>query len=156
MDFARTFFVTTVTWQRRPIFRNEFRAKLLLDVFLHYRQQGRILLHEFVIMPDHLHLLLTPAPSRSLERAIQFIKGGYSYRLGKSYKIPIWQQSFTNYRIRNQVEYANYRSCIHNNPVRAGLVERPEDYPYSSVSFKDQLDASPLVSKSPDTLSRLG
>jgi putative transposase len=140
MDFARTFFVTAVTWQRRPIFRDGFRAKLLLEVFFHYRRQGRILLHEFVIMPDHLHLLITPAPNCSLERAIQFIKGGYSYRLGRTYKIPVWQQSFSNHRIHDAEDFANHRGYILDNPVRAGLVEKPEGYPFSSANFRNQLD----------------
>jgi putative transposase len=60
-DFERTFFVTTVTWKRTPIFRAEERARLLIEVVLHYRDQGKFLLHDFVVMPDHLHLLLTPS-----------------------------------------------------------------------------------------------
>ena len=71
-DAQRTFFITTVTWQRVPIFRKEARARLLIEVMLGYRDQGKYLLHEFVVMPDHIHLLLTPAPEISLERAVQF------------------------------------------------------------------------------------
>ena len=51
----------------------------MMDVLLHYREQMRYVLHEFVIMPDHLHLLLTPGADISLERALQLIKGGFSY-----------------------------------------------------------------------------
>jgi putative transposase len=140
MDSQRTFFITTVTWQRRPIFRNEVRAQLLLDVFFHYQLQGKYFWHEFVIMPDHLHMLLTPALGISLERAVQFIKGGFSYRLGKTLKMAVWQQSFTNHRIRDGSDYVRHREYIHSNPVRAGLVEKEEDYPYSSVHFRDRLD----------------
>ena len=61
MDCQRTFFITTVTWQRTPIFRNDARAQLLIDTMFDYRQQGKYLLHEFVVMPDHIHVLLTPA-----------------------------------------------------------------------------------------------
>ena len=46
-----------------------------------YRNQGRFLLHEFVLMPDHLHLLLTPARDISLEKALQFVKGGFPFRV---------------------------------------------------------------------------
>jgi putative transposase len=82
-DSQRTFFITSVTWQRVPIFRVEIRTRLLIEVLLGYRDQGKYLLHEFAVMPDHIHLLLTPALEVSLERAVQFIKGGYSYRLGR-------------------------------------------------------------------------
>ncbi len=78
MNLERTFFVTTVTWKRTPIFRQHASAQLMVDVLKHYAEQGKFVLHEFVIMPDHLHLLLTPAKDISLERALQVIKGGFS------------------------------------------------------------------------------
>lgn len=93
MDSERTFFVTTITWRGLPIFRVVARAQLL-NVLLGYCDQGKYLLHEFVIMPHHVHLLLTPASEISLERAVQFIKGGYSYRLRKEEEIQVWQESF--------------------------------------------------------------
>ncbi len=65
----------------------EARARLLVEVLLGYRDQGKYLLHEFVVMPDHVHLVLTPRPEISLELAVQFIIGGYSYRLRKVEKI---------------------------------------------------------------------
>ena len=58
MDLERTFLVTTVTWKRTPIFRQHASAQLMVDVLKHYAEQGKFVLHEFVIMPDHMHLLL--------------------------------------------------------------------------------------------------
>jgi REP element-mobilizing transposase RayT len=52
-------------------------AKLLIDVLFHYREQEKYLLHEFVVMPNHFHLLITPSPPATLQRAMQFIKGGF-------------------------------------------------------------------------------
>src|SRR6184192_3803924 len=132
----RTFFVTTVTWQRTPLFRNPQKAELMTDVLAHYRDQKKYILHEFVIMPDHLHLLLTPAADISLERAVQLIKGGFSYRLGKAKRGLVWQESFTNHRIRDEHDYERHAGYIRMNPVRARLVERPEMYPYSSASAR--------------------
>ena len=77
----RTFFVTAVTWQRRGLFRSGPMADLFLETLLRYRDQGRFQLHEFVLMPDHFHLLLTPLPEVSLEKAVQLIKGGFSFRV---------------------------------------------------------------------------
>jgi putative transposase len=118
-DSQRTFFITTVTRQRVPIFRVEARARLLIEMLLGYRDQGKYLLHEFVVMPDHIHLLLTPAGEVSLERAVQFIKGGYSYRLRKVEKIQVWQQSFTNHRLRDCDDYQKHCEYVRLNPVRA-------------------------------------
>jgi putative transposase len=85
MDFSfeRTFFVTSVTWQQRPAFGCERIAKLFTQVLFEYRDRGVFLLHEFVLMPDHVHLLLTPRMTVALERAMQFIKGGFSHRVMK-------------------------------------------------------------------------
>ncbi len=53
-----TYFVTTKTWQNRAIFQvPEIAAILLKSILLHYRDKGAYLLHEFVVMPNHLHLL---------------------------------------------------------------------------------------------------
>src|SRR5271169_2022967 len=141
MDSNRVFFVTTVPANRQPIFRREAVARLLIDTLAHYRDQRKFLLHEFVIMPDHVHALLTPAAEISLERAVQFIKGGFSYRL-KS-RPPVWQASFTNHRVRDFEDSERHREYIRMNPVRARLVARPEAYPYSSAAGAMRLDPAP-------------
>ena len=141
MNSGRTFFVTTVTIQRLPIFRRETTARLLIETLAHYREQKKFLLHEFVIMPDHVHALLTPSDNISLERVMQFIKGGFSHRLDT--RGPVWQASFTNHRIRDWDDYERCREYIHTNPVRARLATRPEDYPYSSAARALQMDPAP-------------
>jgi putative transposase len=81
-------------------------------------------------MPDHLHALLTPDANLSLERAMQFIKGGFSYRLKLG---SIWQASFTNHRVRDWEDFERHREYIHMNPVRARLASSADKYPYSSA-----------------------
>jgi putative transposase len=142
-DSERTFFVTSVTWRRVPIFRVDTRTRLLIEVLLGYRDQRKYLLHEFVVMPDHIHLLLTPAGEASLEKAVQFIKGGYSHRLRKMEKIQVWQESFTNHRIRDAEDYERHCEYVRLNPVRAGLVREAGAYPFSSASMGVRLDAMP-------------
>jgi putative transposase len=141
MNSDRVFFVTTITAGRLPIFRQDKNARLLIDTLAHYRDEGKFLLHEFVIMPDHLHLLLTPAPEISLERAMQFIKGGFSFR--KKSRGTVWQASFTNHRVRDYDDYERHCEYIRMNPVRARLVQTPEDYPYSSAAGALRMDPMP-------------
>ena len=140
MNADRIFFITTITAQRRPIFRHEPIAKLFIETLAHYREQGKFLLHEFVVMPDHVHALITPAEQISLERAVQFIKGGFSFRLKRGH---VWQESFSNHRIRDFEDYQNHRGYIQMNPVRARLAERAEEYPYSSAFRALRLDPPP-------------
>ena len=108
----------------------------MMNVLQHYREQKKYLLHEFVIMPDHLHLLLMPALDISLERVLQLIKGGFSYRLGKAKRGLVWQESFTNHRIRDEQDYQRHAEYIRMNPVSARFVDTPELYPYSSPGAK--------------------
>jgi len=131
MDSDRVFFVTSITAQPIPIFRSETTARLLIETLAHYRDQQKFLLHEFVIMPDHIHVLPTPAEEMSLERAMQFIKGGFSYRMDK--RGSVWQASFTNHRIRDSEDYERHPEYRRMNPVRARLAPRPDAYPYSSA-----------------------
>jgi len=145
----RTFFITSVTAQRRALFQRTAAADLLVDVFLGYREMGKYLLHDFAIMPEHFHALITPAPEISLERAVQFIKGGFSFRLKSS--LPAWRASFTNHRIRDDEDFVRHREYIRMNPVRAGLVRKQEDYPHSSATGQFALDPMPRGLKpSPD------
>jgi putative transposase len=79
-------------------------------------------------MPNHFHLLLTPAAEIPLEKALQFIKGGFSYRAKREihFAFEIWQASFVNHRVRDAEDYKHQHTYIWENPVRAGLSERPE------------------------------
>jgi len=76
-----TYFIRASTFQRQSLFQSERMARLFLDVLFRYRRRNYYLLHAFVSMPNHLHLLLTPIIS--LERSLQVIKGGFSYRARK-------------------------------------------------------------------------
>ncbi|MGA8011537.1 MAG: transposase [Candidatus Acidiferrales bacterium] len=142
---VRTFFVTSVTIRRHAIFQSERMANLLIRILQDYRRQQKFLLHEFVIMPDHFHLLLTPAAEVPLEKAIQYIKGGFSFRARKEldFQGSIWEASFTNHRIRDEHDYEHHRSYIRQNPVKRFLVETEERFPYSSAYPDLAVDPGP-------------
>jgi putative transposase len=129
---TRTYLVTAVTAQRRSIFQVTATAELLEQTILDYRSQGKFLLHAFVIMPDHFHALITPAPDVSLEKALQFIKGGFSFRL-KS-RFDVWMRSFNESQVMNEEKFNNSVRYIEQNPVRRGLVRSPNEYRFSSAS----------------------
>jgi putative transposase len=101
------------------------------------------MLHEFVIMPDHIHVLLTPLTS--VEKAVQFIKGGFSYRAKKELgsNMEIWQKGFSDHRIRDANDYALHVSYIQQNPVKERLCANPNEYPYSYAYSGFVLDPAP-------------
>ncbi|MGO9640866.1 MAG: REP-associated tyrosine transposase [Candidatus Acidiferrales bacterium] len=140
-----TYFVTTKAWQNQAVFQVRENAEILVGCLAHYRGQGFYLLHEFVVMPNHLHLILTPAVNASLEKAMQLIKGRSSHDIHEQRggKAPIWHSGFHEESIRNQGDYSRKAEYIQMNPVRAHLVERPEDWPYSSIAKRVELDPTP-------------
>ncbi|MFZ1006916.1 MAG: transposase [Candidatus Sulfotelmatobacter sp.] len=144
-----TYFVTFSTWQRRRLFIVEPYIRLFLKTLYGYRRQGRFDLHAFVLMPEHVHLLLTPAPGVTLERSIQFIKGGYSHALGVELgrKGEVWQHGFTDHRIRDSADFDIHRNYIHENPVKRGLVESASEYRYCSAFPGFKLDGWPSAAK---------
>ena len=137
---TRSYFVTAVTAQRRRLFQVTANAALLQQTILDYRSQGRFQLHAFVIMPDHFHVLITPAPDVSLEKAMQFIKGGFSFRL-KS-KLDVWMRSFNEAQIMSAEKFLSCARYIHENPVRRALASKAEDFEFSSAG-RDGMDPMP-------------
>ena len=139
-----TYFVTANCWGKAALLQSERSASLFVDVLLSYREQGKYLLHEFVVMPDHFHALLTPREV-TLERSMQFIKGGFSFRLGREFGIKRenWQTSFMDRRVRDAGEYSAFRIYIHHNPMKRGLVVRPKDWRFGSACGKYPLDEVP-------------
>ena len=129
---GQTYFVTASTWQRRALFKNERWAELFLDTLQSYREKG-YLLHEYVLMPDHYHVLITPAIT--LERAVQFIKGGFSFwakkELGSA--MEIWQRGFSDHRIRDWEDFEIHVDYIYRNPVGRKLAQNAKNYPYCSA-----------------------
>ena len=143
-----TYFVTTSTAAKRAIFGAENLAHVFLKTLYHYRREGAYLIHEFVLMPDHFHLIFTPT-AVTLERAMQFIKGGSSRRL-KSEGVfygEVWQRGFTDHRIRDAGDYASHREYLLNNSVKRYLAALPEQYRYCSAYPGYKLDPWPSAAK---------
>lgn len=133
---VRTFFVTSSIAGKRRLLQSDRSAKLFVDVLYHYRAQHRYRLHEFVIMPDHFHILITIGPELSIERAVQFVKGGFAFRAGKElgFKSPVWERGFSEVRVNSSEAAERIRIYVIENPVKARLVVSPAEYPYSSAN----------------------
>jgi putative transposase len=135
------YFVLSQTAGRQPFFRHDRWARLMVATITHYAERDFVL-HAYVIMPDHLHLLITP--SESLEKSVQLIKGGFSFRAKRelNWKFDIWQPGFTDHRIRDEEDWKRHLEYIRMNPLEAGLVEdlvlyEPMGFP--SIAFPQGL-----------------
>ena len=142
-----TYFITTNTWQRRPVFQVAEIASIVEDAIFRYRDARKYLVHRYVVMPDHIHVILTPGNSTSIEKAVQLIKGGSSYVIGKARegKFPAWHEGFTEHQIRDARDFEAHMSYIDENPVKAH-VKTPQKYLHGSASGKFVLDPWPVAS----------
>ena len=127
---AGTSFVTMATLDRRPIFQISRVAELFIDLLHYYRTHGHYKLHAYLVMPDHVHLLITPE-SESLKQVIALIQNGLVKSLDTHHAL--WEAGFTTYPVVGLHDLETLRAYLHQTPVRAHLTPTAELYPYSSA-----------------------
>jgi putative transposase len=135
-----TYALTTTTYQRRALFVRTANAELLVKTLFHYRDQGRYKLHGFAIMPEHIHVLLTPCSNQTIERCAQCIKGGFSHEVRTQIAGEVWQPGFHEHRIRDAKDFSNQLNYIAANPQRRGLL----DHAFVHTRFLDRIDPMPV------------
>jgi putative transposase len=118
-------------------------AGLFIDVLRAQMRSGRMVIHNFVVMPNHVHVLLTVSGDMSVEKAMQLIKGGFSFRANKDlgFRGEILQRGFSDVRVVDEQSFQQHREYIENNPVKAGLVGLADEYPYGSLHLKKRKHA---------------
>jgi putative transposase len=134
---SRIFFATTKTSMSMRLLQSERNAGLLIDVLRSLVAEHRFKLHDFVIMPDHIHLLIEVGRDMTVEKAMQLIKGRFSHRLSHEfgYKGEVWQRGFTEVQVLNKQNFEAHRVYIAANPVKAGLASTAEEYPFCFCSL---------------------
>ena len=132
LSSSRTFFATTKTHAGRRLLQSGRNAALLIDVLRSYMAARKFKVHDFVVMPDHVHLLLSVRGGTTIEKAMQLIKGRFSHRLKHEcgFLGEVWQVGFSESRADDPASLERYRGYIAQNPVKAGLAERVGEYPY--------------------------
>ena len=135
---TRTFFVTTRTTEGKAILQSDRMADLFADVLRSYIRQRKFRVHDFVVMPNHVHLLITVDNTMSIEKAVQLIKGNFSYRAKKElgFQGEIWQRGFSDVRVRHEESFRNHQLYIYNNPVKAAVARAPEEYTHCSLYLR--------------------
>jgi REP element-mobilizing transposase RayT len=110
-------------------------ADLVANAMRHFHE-SRYLLHDWVVMPNHVHAIVWPMPNHLLGDILKSWKQ-FSSRRAKRILVmgeePFWQPESYDHWIRDEEEKARIARYIQNNPVTAGLCARPEDWRWSSV-----------------------
>jgi len=118
-------------------------ASLTVDAFFHGAEKMQLYeLHAFVIMPNHVHILITPhVELAKLTHSIKRFTAREANRIlgltGKRF----WQDESYDRLVRDHSEFQRIQRYIENNPVRAGLVATPEEYRWSSAGRRLEIGA---------------
>jgi putative transposase len=134
------FFVTTRTAGGRALFQTERMANLFIEVLRTQVRFKRFVVHEFVAMPNHVHILLTLPGELSLEKAMQFVKGGFSFQAKRvlGFAGEVWQRGFSDVWVADEDSFQRHKEYIYMNPVRAGLATSPDEFPFGTAFLKKQ------------------
>ena len=141
-----TYFFTVVMFRRWPWFNDARYVAHLRQAFADEKARRPFEINAIVVMPDHLHTIWTlPEGDSDYSTRWRNIKRGFTAKVpaeerpavrgsrADKQEQAIWQRRFWEHRIRDERDFANHVQYIHHNPVKHGYVERPEDWPYSSI-----------------------
>ncbi len=131
-ESGRIFSVTVVTPDRAPLFADIPLGRECVALLRAAHDAGRIRVYAYCLMPDHVHLLLGIGAGRDLTTEVGRWKSLCTRALRRSGKaVPMWQRSFYDHALRKEEDVRVAARYILENPVRAGIVRRCEEYPLS-------------------------
>ena len=135
-----SFFFTLVTNERRPLFTSAENVQTLRDAFKNVRASRPFDIDAMVVMPDHLHCIWTlPPDDADFSTRWRLIKTWFtkhcqpSLRHTSAHQPVLWQHRYWEHQLRDAADFANHVDYIHYNPVKHGYVQRPSDWPFSSI-----------------------
>ena len=141
------YFFTLVTFERAPVLRDPLIASLLYQAIAHVRRNHPFILDAHVVMPDHVHLLMTlPADDSDFATRMMLIKAGFArrylagkggahgYRREQRRERAVWQGRYWEHLIDDDAEFDSCADYIHYNPVAHGLVRKPSEWLESSFA----------------------
>jgi len=128
---GQSHFVTFSCYHRRPMFTTVASRRLFESALERVRRKFRLRVFGYVVMPEHVHLLVSEPHRETLADALKSLKQSISRRLIGNAE-HFWQKRYYDFNIRNHPQFVEKLRYIHRNPVKRGLCERPEDWEWSS------------------------
>ena len=143
------YYITMVTHQRNPILLDNI--ELLRKSFADSMKRYRYSIDAIVILPEHIHMILTPQQALDYPKIIRAIKYYFSKHCEEKYYAhlmqsfsrekrgskPIWQKRFYEHTIRDEKDYQEKLTYIHTNPVKHGYVENINDWQFGSLYYRN-------------------
>ena len=132
LSSSRRFLVTSKTDAGRNLLQSERHAALFIEVLREYVRQKKFEVVDFVVMPNHVHVILSLGADMTVEKAAGMIKGRFSFRVKDEmgYLGEVWQPGYSEERMDSLEALRRCQQYIAENPVKAGLAKDPDEYPY--------------------------
>jgi putative transposase len=127
------YFITTCTFKRRRLLASKMIAKILIDEWQHSHDRHGWAIGRYVIMPDHVHFFCSAElDAKTLPRFVQAWKQWTSKRMAREVNLPgtVWQEEFFDHVLRSSESYSQKWDYVKENPVRAGLAKRSDEWPW--------------------------
>ena len=128
---GQTHFVTFGCYHRRPFFTAAANKRTFEAGLERVRRSFGLCVYGYVVMPEHVHLLISEPPRATLADALKSLKQGVSRRLIGAAE-HFWQKRYYDFNIRNHDQFVEKLRYLHRNSVQRGLCERAEDWEWSS------------------------
>jgi putative transposase len=128
---GQSHFVTFCCYHRCLLFTTDVSRRIFESALERVRRSFRFQVYGYVVMPEHIHLLLSEPQQDRLADVLKSLKQGVSRRLIGDAE-HFWQKRYYDFNIRNYPQFVEKLRYIHRNPVKCGLCERPEDWEWSS------------------------
>lgn len=125
-------FITFSCYHRKPNFTDAKACRTFVSALERARLSYQVCVYGYVIMPEHVHLLVSESRRSTLAQAIKSLKQGVARRLALRGGEPFWQARYYDFNVWSERKFTEKLRYLHRNPVKRGLVTLPEDWPWSS------------------------
>ena len=125
-------FLTFSCYHRQPKFTNASTCGTFVDALERVRRNYDLCVYGYVVMPEHIHLLVNEPERSTLAQAIKSLKQGVARRLALRTEDSFWQARYYDFNVWSEKKFVEKLRYIHRNPVKRGLMVRPEDWRWSS------------------------
>ena len=137
-------FLTFSCYKRRPNFTTVQSRTIFESALERVRRNYRLCVYGYVVMPEHVHLLVSEPEGGTLSQAMQSLKQGVARRLALRTSNPFWQARYYDFNVWSERKFVEKLRYIHRNPMERGFVTRPEDWPWSSFCHYMSGEAGPV------------
>ncbi|MFY9911621.1 MAG: transposase [Candidatus Sulfotelmatobacter sp.] len=125
-------FLTFSCYRRRANFDNDSAYAEFVSALGRVRRDYGVCVYAYVIMPEHVHLMVNEPGHKILAQAVQSLKQGVARRLALRAEDSFWQARYYDFNVWSERKFVEKVRYIHRNPVHRGLVAKPEDWRWSS------------------------